>query len=150
MRIIILLFLFIYVCAGAESQLITDKFTIDAPASSGDIQGPSTLFYIPNKNGYSGRVMVGAQEYSGTINDYIDLIRNQFKQNGMTFVSATITADSANYEAFGKLGNLTLHWYSRAIYSDGKIYGITAEGLEIDWKDQKDILIKSVDSFHMK
>jgi hypothetical protein len=147
MRIFILSIIILSVSFGEESQFSTQNFTIKAPSGIGNGQGVVTMIFLPAKNGFAGNVNVMIQEYAGTILEYNDLSQSQFKQMGLSIIEVKLNTDSVIYEYEGKSGQHELHWYSRAIKRDNRMYLITATSLLADWPGQKEALIQSVDSF---
>jgi len=83
------------------------------------------------------------------LKEYNDLTQQQFESIGINVISTKILDSEIKYEYSGNASGNDLHWFSRAIKKDDKIYLITATALNSRWELEKTILTKSVMSFSL-
>ena len=118
---------------------------LDTPA------GPSTqtvlMMALPVGNNFAANITVQIQPYEGSIEDYMSLSLQQFKDNGIAVHSKkSIGKTTVEFEYSGKLQGQTLHWYARAEKSGSHVYLATATTTEKDWPTQARKLKACVDS----
>ena len=127
----------------------TAKFSI-APLDSSP--GPAShaimmMTLLPTNN-FAGNVNVQIQPYKGTIDEYLSLSLEQFKDNGIVVhAKRNIGKTAVAFDYTGKLQGQALHWYSRAEKSGDHVYLATGTATEKDWTTQGPKLKACVDSF---
>jgi hypothetical protein len=128
-------------------------FQIDALDATPSTSAPTTVLemFLPATESFAPNINVQIQPYSGTIKDYVTLSKSQFEQMKWKIVSEQQTGDSEwDVEYTGSYQGNDLHFYARAMSTNGKIYIATATAKESQWPTISDALRKHVDSFKIK
>ena len=107
------------------------------------------LFYLPPVDGFAPNVGVRVQVFYGTMKEYDEISAKQFKKTGIKLLHHQVRGNEAVYEYDGELRGTHMHWYSRAVKKDDRVYVITATALQSQWGSVKDELVHSVDSFEL-
>lgn len=125
-------------------------FKIDSLDSKPSVAGGMPLqMYLPPKDGFSANVNVQLQPYPGTLAEYVELSLGQFNQFGFIKIADSIADNTAYFEYKGKMQNLDLHWYAKAIKSGQFVYLVTATDTQSNWPTNKAQLKSVVDSFEL-
>ena len=105
-------------------------FTIEPLEATGQnaIIQPVSL-QLPVSDGFAPNVNVMIQPFPGTIKDYADMSRGQFRAMNMTIKDAHITTTSIRWTYVGVLKGRTLKFYARALKRGDQIYLVTATAL---------------------
>ena len=128
-------------------------FQIDALDAAPDASNPTTVIqtFLPVTEGFAPNIIVQIQPYAGTIKDYATISKNQFEEMKWKVVSDQQSGDNEwNVEYTGALQGADLHFYARAVSTNGKVYLITATAKESQWATVSDTLHKHVESFKAK
>ncbi len=146
--------LFLALTAQAGSSLELPKYGFQIDPLDTPPKGPQTLAlasFLPSKGNFSANVTVMIQTYDKTMADYIKLSLDQFKQMDWTVLAEKKVSESEwTVEYSGRQGAASLHWYGRAFLKSGKVYLVTATGLDKEWQNDSVALKKCVDSFKLK
>ena len=118
---------------------------LEAAAKNAIIQ-PVSL-QLPVSDGFAPNVNVMIQPFPGTIKDYADMSRGQFRAMNMTIKDAHITPTSIRWTYVGVLKGRTLKFYARALKRGDQIYLVTATALAAQWTKVGAKLVTVVDSF---
>ena len=104
------------------------------PESAPAAASTPLLMSLPPTEGFAPNVNVSIQPHGGTLDAFVEFSQNQFDQMGMQILRQT-TSEAGEWfvEYAGALGDIPLHWYSRAVPRDGKIYLVTATARESQW-----------------
>lgn len=108
------------------------------------------MMFLPGSEAFSPNVNVSIQPYSGSIKEYADLSKKQFKAGKFTVVSEKLSSTSVVWEYTGMAQGRQLHWYAKAERKDGKVYLVTATSTESQWKTLSAKLKVCVDSFKLE
>lgn len=152
MRKALLIFLFIAAFkASADGTFGNSQFEIEA-LGGGDSSKASqpVLMSLPPKNNFSPNINVQIQIFPGTLKQYLNITKSQIESFGWALLESSIEGDKLTLEYQGSLQGKSMHWFQEAVKSKGKIYLITATGLERDWNSYSSDLIESVRSFRLK
>jgi hypothetical protein len=120
---------------------------LDAPPNQ---SGPTTVIqtFLPATEGFAPNIIVQIQPYAGTMKDYAELSKKQFEQMKWKVLSDQQPNDKEwTVEYTGTLQDTDLHFYARAVASDGKVYLITATARDSQWPTVGDTLRKHLESF---
>lgn len=138
--------------SAAPISLPDYGFQIDPlDGNPGAASAQALITFLPPVDGFSPNVNVMIQPYPRTMADYIELSKGQFSQMGWTVVSEKNVSDTewiAEYT--GSMNGSPLHWYARAVLSDGKVYLVTGTCAAASWDSVGDALKSSVGSFKLK
>jgi hypothetical protein len=137
---------------AATIELPLYGFQIDAFDAAPDASAPTTVLQtlLPATEGFAPNIIVQIQPYTGTIKDYATLSRKQFEQMKWNVISDQQSGDNEwNVEYTGSLQGADLHFYARAVSTNGKVYLVTGTAKESQWKTVSDTLRKHVDSFKL-
>jgi predicted phage tail protein len=149
-------FLLLAICSqsrAATIELPLYGFQIDALDAAPDASRPTTVIqtFLPATEGFAPNINVQIQPYTGTIKDYAALSKSQFEQMKWKVIADQQPNDNEwNAEYTGTLQGHDLHFYARAVSTDGKVYLITATASESQWATVGDTLRKHVESFKIK
>ena len=109
------------------------------------------MMFLPGDGTFSANVGVQVQPYAESLEKYVKLSESQFKQMKLKVIRSRVEDGAAIFEYSGVLqGNLEMHYYSRALQRDGKVYLVTGTTLEKDWSVDSKALKASVDSFKLE
>ena len=113
--------------------------------------GPSVTqvmaIYLPAENGFAPNVNVQIQPYTGTRDEYAQISQAQFDGAGFTVIETKKPSDQELiFEYTGSAQDRNVHWYSRAVFTPGKVYLVTATCLDSNWPANEASLKASVDS----
>jgi hypothetical protein len=120
---------------------------LDQKASSAGSQ-PITMM-LPAVNGFSANVNVQIQPYPGTLEEYEDLSKSQFKQLGLKTISTSRTKTMLVLEYSGIMQGRHLHFYAKAAKVGELFYLATATDLESEWVSNSNKLKSVIDSFNV-
>jgi PsbP len=137
---------------AATIELPLYGFQIDALDAAPDASNPTTVLQtlLPPTEGFAPNIIVQIQPYTGTIKDYVTLSRRQFEQMKWNVISDQQSGDNEwSVEYTGSLQGADLHFYARAVSTNGKVYLVTATAKESQWTTVSDTLRKHVDSFKL-
>jgi hypothetical protein len=125
-------------------------FQIDALDATPSTSAPTTVLemFLPATESFAPNINVQIQPYTGTIKDYVTLSKGQFEQMKWKIVSEQQTGDNEwDVEYTGSYQGSDLHFYARAVSTNGKVLIATATAKESQWPAVSDTLKKRVDSF---
>lgn len=127
-------------------------FSIDALEPESFENGANPLILcLPAKDNFAANVNVAVQPFTGTMKQYIEISKDQFRSAGMKILSEKNGSDTEWVcEYAGEMNGSALHWYARAVAKGKLVYLVTGTGLDADWKDQSAAIIKCVESFVAK
>jgi photosystem II reaction center protein PsbP len=137
---------------AATIELPLCGFQIDVLDAAPDASNPTTVLQtlLPATEGFAPNIIVQIQPYTGTIKDYVTLSRRQFEQMKWNVISDQQSGDNEwSVEYTGSLQGADLHFYARAVSTNGKVYLVTATAKESQWTTVSDTLRKHVDSFKL-
>ena len=109
----------------------------------------SLMMFLPPSEGFAPNVNVQVQPYEGSMKEYVNLSKHQFKTAKLTVLNETITEKSVVFEYSGLFQDRELHWYAKAELKEGKIYLVTATAIESQWKTVATKLKTCVNSFKL-
>jgi hypothetical protein len=113
----------------------------------GETTCQALAMFLPASANFAANVNVQIQPYSGTIDQYLTLTINQFKDAGVKLIEQKKVGKSGIVvEYSGQLQGQSLHWYARAEKAGGHVYLATATTAEQDWARQGAQLKACVDS----
>lgn len=122
-------------------------FAIDPPAGHDAAQTQQVVtLSMPTSDGFSPNVNVQVQPFNGTVEEYVNISREQFKTMGIKLVSEKHDARTATIEYSGSMQGRPLHWYARAFLGKSGLILATATALESQWAATRAALRQSVDS----
>ncbi len=129
-------------------RFITGGFSI-APLEGGSKEEPHQVvaMYLPPSEDFAPNVNVMIQKYKGSLQEYADLSRIQFKDAEFHIISDKTATASQTWEFTGEVGGRNLHFYSKAELGHGTVYLVTATALQSQWDRHKEALKKCVESF---
>ena len=137
---------------AATIELPLYGFQIDVLDSAPDASTPTTVLqtFLPATDDFAPNIIVQIQPYTGTIKDYVTLSRRQFEQMKWNVISDQQSGDNEwSVEYTGSLQGADLHFYARAVSTNGKVYLVTGTAKESQWTTVSDTLRKHVDSFKL-
>jgi hypothetical protein len=148
-------------CLSCAAALQVKATTIDLPLYGFQIDAldatpaaaPATALQLclPATEGFAPNINVQVQPYTGAIKDYATLSKQQFEGMKWKVVSEKQVSDKEwSVEYTGALGDNDLHFCSRAISKDGKVYLATATAKETQWATVSDTLLQHLQSFKVK
>ena len=135
---------------AATIELPLYGFQIDVLDSAPDASTPTTVLqsFLPATDDFAPNIIVQIQPYTGTLKDYAALTKRQFEQMKWKVISDQESGDNEwSVEYSGSLQGTDLHFYARAVATNGKVYLITATAKESQWTTVSDTLRKHVASF---
>ncbi len=144
---------FSLMAANAQSRLHFEAsgFSImPLEAVSDDVPYQPMTMYLPPTDGFAPNVNVQIQPYDGDLDDYIALSQQQFEEYGLRIVDEKRSDTEIAWEYTGSMQERELHWYARAIHTEGKMYLVTAAATETQWTSVSAGLKSCVDSFTTK
>ena len=142
-------------CLGEEntaSRLYFHKSAFSISALEADDPGSTytvLAMFLPVSDKFAPNVNIIIQPYQKTLAEYANLTRSQFKAGRFTIIQESFSADSVAWEYAGKMGELALHWYARAVRKGGLVYLVTATAAETQWPALSGKLKECVDSFRV-
>jgi PsbP len=125
-------------------------FRIDALDAAPGASGSTTALEmcLPATEGFRPNINVQIQPYTGTMKEYATLSKGQFDELKWKVITDQQVGDNEwSVEYTGTLQAGDLHFYSRAISKNGKVYLATATAKESQWTTLSDTLRQHVDSF---
>ena len=124
-------------------------FQIDSLDAQVDSLSPAKtlIMFLPESNGFQPNINVLIQPYNGTINDYIAMSKEQFKQMSCSVVSEHQNGENGWIVEYSMGGGHDLHCYAQAVSKSSKIYLVTATAKESQWATVGATLREHVDSF---
>ena len=117
---------------------------------SKDVPYQTIIMFLPPTESFSPNVNVQIQPYNGTVKQYAELSRTQFKTAGFKVLTQKLTAKALLLEYSGTVQGRELHWYAEATLSKGKVYLVTATATESQWKAVGSKLKACVNSFKLE
>ena len=140
--------------SGAASiELPLYGFEIDALDAAPGASSPTTVIqtFLPATEGFAPNIIVQIQPYTETIKDYATLSKSQFEQMKWKVIADQQPNDNEwHVEYTGSFEGSDLHFYARAVFTNEKVYLITATAKESQWTTVSDTLQKHVESFKLK
>jgi len=125
-------------------------FSLNPIEGTSDTQNVQpVILMLPPSDGFAPNVNVQVQPFGGTLAEYVALSEGQFQAMKWKVKKRTKTRTSETWEYTGKTASGRMHWYSRAVLSDGRAFLTTATALESQWIDVGDRLKACVDSFQL-
>jgi len=128
-------------------------FTIEAlDASPSSTTATFALItFLPPTEGFAPNINVNIQPYVGGIAGFITASKDQFNQMNWIIVAEKQSGENEwNVEYTGPMQGNDLHFYARAIASNGKVYLVTATSKKTQWEGVSGVLRKAVDGFKTK
>jgi hypothetical protein len=123
-------------------------FSIDALEGPADTRGMLMSMSLPASDGFAPNVNLISQNSPGTIDQYIEISKQQVTQNGWTLIKANKVDDNtAVMEITGKVGDNSLHFYDKVSRKGDEVILITATATENQWTTNSAQLEACVDSF---
>ena len=122
-------------------------FAIEPPVGHDRAQMQQVVtMSMPASDGFAPNVNVQVQPFTGTMAEYLEVSKQQFKAGGITLLAEKHDAEHATIEYKGKMQGAPLHWYARAFLAKNGLVLATATALESQWAAVNAALRKSVDS----
>ena len=122
--------------------------SLDAPPTE-----PSTMalvLFLPATDEFAPNVNVIIQGPIDSLAQFVELSKQQFKDLDYNIVSEDSTSESEwSVEYSGAAPQGKLHWFSRAIFKDRRVYLVTATALERQWSDTSEQLRNCVNSLKL-
>ena len=110
----------------------------------------SLMMFLPPSEGFAPNVNVEVQPYKGSMREYTNLSKQQFKTAKLTVLNETITEKSVVFEYSGLFQGRELHWYAKPELTVEKMYLVTATSTEPQWKTVATKLKTCVNSFKLE
>ena len=136
---------------GLASTLHFEKngFTIDALEGEVGAEPYQVLvmFLPPTADRFAPNINIQIQPYTGTIDEYIALTKQQITGAGWELLELATPGKNVLTLEFAGDG---LHWYARAVRDGDRMYLVTAAASETYWGDLAGQLKSTVDSFKLK
>ncbi len=149
----LLLAVFTLPCLAAEGSESKLHFKVNGFAiaplegKTESIPYQALMMFLPASDGFAPNVNVQIQPFNGTIKDYANLSKKQFKSAKFTILSEEITQSTVVWEYSGMVQGRALHWYAKAELGKRKVYLVTATAKQSQWKNVSDKLKACVNSF---
>ncbi|SFJ64991.1 hypothetical protein [Planctomicrobium piriforme] len=145
---------FINECPGQDSYLVMPvtgyQIKVLDPGSGQAGGFDAVRFYLPGKDQFAANIGVQHHPFSGSLDDYLNLSKDQFKNLNLKVIQLKNQDGVIIGEATGKIGGLPaseeLHFYFRAIKIDQCVVLATATCLEKSWEQDKLKLVPVIDS----
>ncbi len=143
-------------CRGEEnpsSRLYFNKsgFSIAALEDSPRRSAYTVLaMFLPVSEKFAPNVNIIIQPFEGTLEQYARLTRGQIRAGRFSILEEKFSPDSVAWEYAGKMGELDLHWYARAVRRADLVYLVTATSSEAQWPSLAVKLKRCVDSFRIE
>jgi len=146
-----LILLFVTCPPGLASTLDFKKngFTIDALEGEAGAEPYQVLvmFLPPTADRFAPNINVQIQPYTGTIDDYAALSKQQIAGAGWELLAQAKPGKNVLTLEFAGDG---LHWYARAVKDGDRVYLVTATASETYWTELAGQLKSTVNSFKLK
>jgi hypothetical protein len=124
-----------------------EPFDIEA----GEVEGQFLMLFLPAVEGFSPNVGLQVQPFPETMAAYAEVSREQFAQMGWKVLREENRSENEwVVEYSGQLQNMALHFFSRALLHEGKVYLLTGVSLASRWEKDEAALRKVVDSFTLQ
>jgi hypothetical protein len=140
----------------AQERLVFENYgfsieKLEAPEQEIPDNFQAIIMFLPADNNFAPNVNVQVQKYKENINAYIKLSAEQFKAYGMKIINQTKNdkEQTAVFEYTGQMNGFNLHFYSKAIASNGKVYLVTGMAAVSQWDKAGKTIKKAVDSFQI-
>jgi hypothetical protein len=137
----------------AAERLVFKKagFSIDLlDTDLKDASAQVIVMSMPPEEGFASNVNVQVQSYEGSLDDYLNLSKQQFLTMSLKVLTERKSDNSTvTLEYSGTLHGKELHWYAKIMRSDSRIYLATATALESKWKQHAAELKACVDSLRL-
>ncbi|MDR2981045.1 MAG: photosystem II reaction center PsbP family protein [Puniceicoccales bacterium] len=132
----------------ASSSLVFPDagFSIE-PLRSKEAPEKALMMFLPRRDGFAASVNVTTMEWDTPITEYAAEAKKQISDIKGTIVSekqVSIAEWTIEYQA--DLGNGLMRFYTRAIFSGGKIYTATATSLDKHWAEDSAALTQCVNT----
>jgi hypothetical protein len=155
MKILLTLALLTGAACYADGKAVFDRhdFEIATLEPDAGAREPSTplLMSLPPIEGFAPNVNVTIQTFDQGIDQYIELSRKQYQAMNLTVVREIKTEKGEWFiEYSGSFQNMSLHWYSRAVFDGGRVYLVTATSPEKAWEALSAKLRGVVNSFALR
>lgn len=151
-KLFIIIVLYVFSVPSISGALTFEQagFKIDAlEAPAGTSAEQPIMMLLPRKNGFAASVNVQVQSFNDTLANYKKSSDIQFEQAGLVVKTSELKGDALTFEYVGEMNKHKFHWYSRAYKKNDFIYLVTATSLEIDWFENEEQLITTVNSFEL-
>jgi hypothetical protein len=154
-KVLVLLFVgFAWSAIAADStnrlHFPANGFSINSLENGSAAPIQALIMSLSPRDQFAANVNVMIQPFPGTLDEFIELSDKQFKDAGFKLLlKRKVDASTILYEYAGEMQNRPLHWYARAVRAAGKIYVVTATGLEKHWSADGPKLKACVDSFQI-
>ena len=120
--------------AGARLHFKVNGYSIAPLDEKSDAESyASIMMFLPPSDAFAPNVTVLVQTHKGTIKQYADLSKEQFKKANWTVIRETVTPTGVAAEYSGLFNGRKMHWLSRAEIANGKAYLVTATATEAQW-----------------
>jgi len=109
----------------------------------------SLIMLLPTSDAFSVNVTVLVKPYSGTLDDYLALSKQQFHEANWKLVTQKKGESSWVAESRGSTAGRDRHWYSKVVVHGKKAYTATGVALETQWPSTSRRLKACVDSLRV-
>lgn len=107
--------------------------------------------YLPASEGFSPNVSVQVQPHDGTMEEYLEISKDQFKALQWTLLAdSTLSPTVITFEYTGSVRGVVLHFYAKAESREGKVYLTTGAATEGQWPKLSPRIKKCVNSFRFE
>lgn len=117
--------------------------------SDAEVQTAVHLFLPPSEE-FAPNVNVQLQAYPGTLQEYAEISRAQFKQFKLKLLAEQTTETTLTWEYSGSMGGPQLRFYAKAERVEGKVYLVTGTSRVSQWNAAGDKIKACVDSFRLR
>src|SRR5262245_51871739 len=115
-------------------------------AAPGNSTQQALMLFLEPTDGFAANVNVQIQPYTGTIDEFVALTLQQFKDAGIKVLQQKSQGKtSVLMEYAGEIQRRPLHWYARAEKSADRVYLVTATAMEQRWEKEAARLKACVD-----
>jgi hypothetical protein len=132
---------------GDRLQFKGNGFSIAPLEGRSDASFCALMMFLPASGQFAPNVNVQIQPHAGTIQEFADISRSQFKSAGFVVSDEKSTPSSFTWEYSGAQQGRKLRFYARAEAGPGKVYLVTATATESQWESIGAQLKACVDSF---
>ena len=107
--------------------------------------------YLPPSGGFAPNVSIQVQPHDGTMEEYLEISKQQFETLKWTVIADSILTPTAiTFEYSGIARGVALHFYAKAESRDGKVYLTTGASTEDQWPNVSPRIKKCVNSFRFE
>lgn len=108
------------------------------------------IMYLPANRSFAPNVNIQIQPYDGTMDEYIDLSKQQFQMLGFKIITIKTQDNSAFLEYSGSFQGIEFHWCARVFLREGKVYLVIGTALSASWSEVSAQILACVDSFQLE